>query len=237
MPLSMFHKFSIALMAAAIAFVAATWTNIAFGQNQTSDFVKTNPLFLPFNSTTTLAAKTNVADNTTTTTVTAPAAYNMTLEEARVQYLSIWNRTKFAAAFNTFVEPFSSAGYGVYKEHSNTFTPGETIVLYIEPVGFGHKQIMDKEGNSNTTLYLMNITADYKISTANGTELQLIENTPQVQNITSHRPNTEMSLTLIFTQDVTPLPVGNYIITYVVHDEISGQSFQLKKEITIAERE
>jgi hypothetical protein len=236
MPLPVPDKSSTILMAVAIAFAAMiSWTDIALGQNQTSNFTRGPPLFLPFNNTTTLADKNHVADNTTTSVATASAA-NMTLEEARAQYLSSWNRTKFDAAFDTFIEPFSSAGYGVYREHSNIFAPGETIVLYIEPVGFGHKQIVDKEGKSNATLYLMNITADYKIASANGTELQLIENTPQIQNITSHRPNTEMSLTLIFTQDVTPLPVGNYVITYEVHDEISGQSFQLKKQITIAEK-
>jgi hypothetical protein len=236
----MYGNFFIILAIVTAFAVTISWatTTIAFGQNQTSNFTGANSLFLPFNNnTTTIANKTTVADNTSTTAASSSTAANMTLEDAKKQYLSIWNQTKFNAAFNTFIEPFSSAGYGVYKEHTNVFTPGETIVLYIEPVGFGHRQIIDKEGgNGNTTLYLMNITADYKIASANGTQLQLVENAPQVQNITSHRPNTEMSLTLIFTQDVTPLPVGDYVITYEVHDEVSGQSFQLKKEITVAGR-
>jgi hypothetical protein len=233
----MYGNFFIIIVAAIAIAATISWTTIAFGQNQTSNFTRTVPLFLPFNNTTTLTNKTNVVDNTTRAIAPASAAATMTLEDARAQYLSIWNRTKFNAAFNTFIEPFSSAGYGVYKEHNNIFAPGETIVLYVEPVGFGHKQIVDKEEDpSNSTLYLMNITADYKIASVNGTELQLIENMPQIQNITSHRPNTEMSLTLIFTQGITPLPVGDYIITYVVHDQISGQSFQLKKDITIADR-
>src|SRR5919201_1925309 len=48
---------------------------------------------------------------------------------------------------------------------------------------------------NNTSIYLMNMTADYEIAAANGTKLQLIEDV-QVGNITSHRPNTEMFLTL-----------------------------------------
>jgi hypothetical protein len=81
----------------------------------------------------------------------------------------------------------------------------------------------------------MNMTADYEIAAANGTELQLIEDV-QAGNITSHRPNTEMFLTLTITPDVQPLPIGSYVITYSVNDEVSGESFQLEKDIIIAER-
>jgi hypothetical protein len=125
----------------------------------------------------------------------------------------------------------------LYIEY-NVFAPGETIVLYVEPVGFAHEQIIDEKGggNNNTMLYLMNMTADYEIAAANGTEFQLIEDV-QVGNITSHRPNTEMFLTLTLAQEVQPLPIGSYVITYSVTDEVSGESFQLEKEITVAERE
>jgi hypothetical protein len=84
-------------------------------------------------------------------------------------------------------------------------------------------------------LYLMNMTADYEIAAANGTKLQLIEDV-QVGNITSHRPNTEMFLTLTLTPEVQSLPIGSYVITYSVTDEISGESFNLEKNITVAER-
>jgi hypothetical protein len=206
---------------AVIAF-AATTINVstAFGQNQTSNLTT---LSTPVNNTMTTA-------NITTTAASPP---NMTLDDAREQYLSIWNQTEFNATFSTFIEPFSAAGYGVYEERNNVFAPGETIVLYVEPVGFDHRQVLDEEGN-NTTLYLINMTADYEIVSANGTELQLLEDVP-VGSITSHRPNTELFLTLTLTQDVQSFPTGNYIITYSVTDEVSGESFQLEKEIIVAE--
>ena len=200
-------------------------------------------------ATTTETLANNTASNmTTTTTTTAPATNvtatdNMTIEDARKLYLSVWNQTEFNATFSTFVEPFSAAGYGVYEERNNTFAPGETIVLYVEPEGFGHEQVIDEGSDSNgndnnniTMLYLMNMTADYEIAAANGTELQLIEDV-QAGNITSHRPNTEMFLTLTITPDVQPLPIGSYVITYSVNDEVSGESFQLEKNIIIAESE
>ena len=234
----MHDKFFIIIIIVVIAFtatIAGTSATTVVGQNQT------------LNLTTLLTPDTNNDDNNNdTTTMTlanttaAPnvtATNNMTIEDAKELYLSVWNQTEFNTTFSTFVEPFSAAGYGVYEERSNVFAPGETIVLYVEPVGFAHEQVIDEEGNNNNTLYLMNITADYKIASANGTELQLIEDMPPVVNITSHRQNTEMFLTLTLTQDVQSLPTDNYVITYSVTDEISGESFELEKEITVAERE
>ena len=235
----MYDKFFIIIIIVVIAFtatIAGTSAITVVGQNQT------------LNLTTLLTPDTNNDDNNNdTTTMTlanttaaanVTATNNMTIEAAKELYLSVWNQTEFNTTFSTFVEPFSAAGYGVYEERSNVFAPGETIVLYVEPVGFAHEQVIDEEGgsNNNSTLYLMNMTADYEIAAANGTKLQLIEDV-QVGSITSHRPNTEMFLTLTLAQEVQPFPVGNYVITYSVTDEVSGESFELEKEITVAERE
>src|SRR5688572_23219157 len=240
MPLPMYDKFFIIIIIVVIAFtatIAGTSATTVVGQNQT------------LNLTTLLTPDTNNADDddddtttmtlaNTTAAANVTATNNMTIEDAKELYLSVWNQTEFNTTFSTFVEPFSAAGYGVYEERSNVFTPGETIVLYVEPVGFAHEQVIDEEGgsNNNSTLYLMNMTADYEIAAANGTKLQLIEDV-QVGSITSHRPNTEMFLTLTLAQEVQPFPVGNYVITYSVTDEVSGESFELEKEITVAERE
>ena len=234
----MYDKFFIIIIivVVAIAFIATiAGTTTVVGQNQTLNLTA---LLTPDtnNDTTTMTLANTTAANNMTTATNTTATNNITIEDAKELYLSVWNQTEFNATFSTFVEPFSAAGYGVYEERSNVFAPGERIVLYVEPVGFGHRQILDEEGNSNNTLYLMNITADYKIASANGTELQLIEDMPPVVNITSHRQNTEMFLTLTLTQDVQSLPTGSYVITYSVTDEVSGESFQLEKEITVAER-
>jgi hypothetical protein len=248
----MYDKF-LAIMIVVIAFtstIAGTTITVA-GQNQ---IINLTALLTPdtnndTNDTTTSTTIANItADNNNqsesisaaATNLTATTTNNMTIEDAKELYLSVWNQTEFNATFSTFIEPFSAAGYGVYEERSNIFAPGETIVLYVEPVGFAHKQIIDERGgNNNTLLYLMNMTSDYKIAAANGTELelQIIEDEQGLRNITSHRPNTEMYLTLTLTPEVQPLPVGSYVITYSVTDEISGESFELEKDITVAERE
>src|SRR5829696_2972487 len=247
MPLSVYVIFFIIIIIVVVitftATIAGTTITVVGQQQQKNQTVNLTALFTQVTNndttTTTEALANNTATNMTTTTANATnvtATDNMTIEDARKLYLSVWNQTEFDATFSTFVEPFSAAGYGVYEERSNVFAPGETIVLYVEPVGFAHRQIIDEEGGNNNTLYFMNMTADYEIAAANGTELQLIEDV-QAGSITSHRPNTEMPLTLTITPEVQPLPIGAYIITYSVTDEVSGESFELEKEITVAERE
>src|SRR5919109_756251 len=178
----------------------------------------------------------------------APAESNQTinLEAARKQYLIAWGNTDFSSQFDVFIEEGSALDYGVYKEHvsGNVFRPGETIVLYVEPVGFGHKPIITNasqdDGNSTTkTLYLVNMTADYIISDLAGSELQTIEDVP-VANLISHRQNTELFLTLVLRQDQQSLPVGDYIVTYTLHDQVSGNSFEkstfeIDKRVTISD--
>ena len=161
-------------------------------------------------------------------------------EAAKQQYLSVWNNTPFSSQFDVFVAEGTHVGYGIYREHvpTNTFRPGETIVLYVEPVGFGHQAIMDtstedgaNDGAPSRTVYFINMTADYVISDTAGTVLATIEDLPAASLI-SHRQNTEFSLTLTLSQE-EPFPVGDYIVTYVVHDHVTGQSFQLDRTITI----
>jgi hypothetical protein len=154
----------------------------------------------------------------------------MTLEAARQQYLAAWNQTEFQIVFNTYIEPGSATGYGMYeeRENNNIFRPGETIQLYAEPVGFGHQPIIDDAGN---TLYSIDLAADIIISDVNGNELATIEDLP-ISDIVSHRQNTELHLTLTLTQD-GPFPVGDYIVSYIVYDQVKGESFQMDNRITI----
>jgi hypothetical protein len=133
------------------------------------------------------------------------------------------------STFDTFVEQGSASGYGVYVQHPNVFKPGDSMVLYVEPVGFAHKPVIDDKGN---TLYQINLTADIIISDNNGTQLAALIDLP-AGLINSHHKNTEMFLTLKVDQK-TPFPIGDYKITYIVKDGSSGESFQIVKPIKIA---
>ena len=170
----------------------------------------------------------------------------------RDQYLQSWENFGFQSIFDTYVVGGTNRGYGVYEEHvsnlssvsnassvptvsnmsnassANTFAPGETMYLYVEPVGFTHSPSANV---SAKTRYTIDISADIIISAPNGTELASIIGLPVIK-VTSCQKNTELSLLLTLTQ-IKPFPIGDYNIKYVVKDKPSGRTFDITKEITI----
>jgi hypothetical protein len=76
------------------------------------------------------------------------------------------------------------------------------------------------------------MTADIYGTDSSGTQIFAVEDLPIASNLISHSQMTEIPMTLTLTQE-EPFPVGDYIITYVVHDQVTGQSFQLDRQITI----
>ena len=91
--------------------------------------------------------------------------------------------------------------------------------------------VNNSEASDSRTLYLINMTADYIISDSSGTVLATIEDLPAA-SLFSHAQNTEFSLTLTLLQK-EPSPAGDSKIKYVVHDDVTGQSFQIDRQITI----
>jgi len=147
----------------------------------------------------------------------------------RDQYLQSWEKLNFQSVLDTYVVGGTDSGYGVYEERgSNTFAPGETLYLYVEPVAFSHKQTLDSKGN---TLYSIDMSADITI-TSSGTIVASIKNFP-VSKLVSHQKNTEVFLLLSLLQS-QPFPKGEYEITYVVKDNPSGKTFDIVKNIKIA---
>ncbi len=131
----------------------------------------------------------------------------------------------FHSGFDTFVVPGSVEGYGIYEPHNSTaFKPGEKISLYVEPIGYAYKQIQ--------SLNLMNFTADLLVSDKTGRVLTGFQDLP-ISTILSHHKNKELILTIGLTQ-TSPFPVGDYILKYIIHDAVSGNSFSIIKNIKIA---
>lgn len=163
--------------------------------------------------------------NATETTVAVDSKY----EAARDQFLKVWDTLEFHPIVATFVNESAKLGNGVYQEHSNVFNPGETMALYVQPVGFGHKEITGQNGEK---LFLMNFTADIIFTFQNGTIIGGGQDVPAGQ-LMSHYKNTEVYLHLFLTND-NPLPNGDYKINYKITDEVSGKSFKLTKDVRIA---
>jgi len=162
--------------------------------------------------------------NSTETTSTNDPKY----EAARDQFFKVWDTLRFHPIVATFVNESAELGNGVYQEHSNVFNPDETITLYAQPIGFGHKEITGQNGEK---LFLMNFTADIILTTQDGTIIGGAKNIPAGQ-IVSHYRNTEMFLHLFLTHE-KPLPKGDYIVYYSVTDQVSGNTFKITKDLKV----
>lgn len=76
----------------------------------------------------------------------------------------------FRSAFDTFISS-EFQGYDIYEEReSNTFRPGETILLYIEPNGFEYRTLTDENGK---TLYTIDFTTDFTLTDDRGNILEV----------------------------------------------------------------
>jgi hypothetical protein len=143
---------------------------------------------------------------------------------------SVAGEQTFRSAFDTFVSS-EPGGYGIYEDRkSNVFKPGETFLLYVEPLGYTYGTVTDEDGN---TLYNMNFSLDFIISDKNGNVLGGQEDIP-VSNIVSYHQNKELNLDISIDQS-SPFPPGDYVITYRITDENSGKSFDIRKDVTVQE--
>ncbi len=134
----------------------------------------------------------------------------------------------FRSAFDTFVTS-KPEGYGMYQERgSNVFRPGETMVLYIEPVGFKYNNLTDDQGNQ---IYSINFHASFTIYDKDGNVVLEPVNAP-IPPIMSHYKNKEVFIPFTITQS-SPFPPGDYLIKYSIMDENSGNVFEMDKNITI----
>jgi hypothetical protein len=171
--------------------------------------------------------KTKVGENksSSTTNSTVSQFYNL-----RNNYLSEWETLSFQSNFDTFIKENTTSGYGIFTERNSTiFNPSQRISLYLEPIGFKHKPIIDTKGNK---LYLTNITTIITMEDDKGNEVPSIEDM-QSYFFKSHNRITELFLPIDL--DMTSrLPPGNYVITYTLIDEISKEEFDIQKNITIS---
>jgi hypothetical protein len=181
---------------------------------------------LPANFSTYLPTIQQMIDSFAFIPVTTPAA--IPSNAATIPAANATNAKQgFHSALDTFVVPGSVNGYGVYQAHnSSIFKPGEKILLYIEPGGYSYKPM--------GSLFLMNFTADVLVSDKAGHVLTGLQNLP-ISTLISHYKNKELLLTVSLTQ-TSPFPIGDYVLKYTIHDVPSGNSFDILRNIRIANR-
>lgn len=192
------------------------------------------------------AVKSQQANQPTTTTTTmtvnrtqgiANVTQTIGLETAKEQYLSVWNHTTFHSAFDTYIQGGWSGERpaGVYKEHKpkDIFSPGETLLLYVEPLGYGFNHKIDENGN--TVFLINNFTVNILGVDARGKQVMppFTANPSQFSPFYSYNKVTETSIVIPFLLDRST-PLGHYQIRYFVGDGASREVFEIDKNITVA---
>ncbi|RWE35955.1 MAG: hypothetical protein EOS78_17885 [Mesorhizobium sp.] len=119
----------------------------------------------------------------------------------------------------------SASGFGIYSERANhVYKPGEQVVLYMEPVGYGYGS--DGLGNSSIAL-----SVDLTVLSESGEKLGTFEKIGRVQ-VASRSHNRELFFKLDLS--LTGLPPGKYRCDFVMHDENSNKTAPFGTDVEIA---
>ena len=156
----------------------------------------------------------------------ASAARAQSLEEVDRREAAVaeaWQKTPLTFRRAVFVAE-RPKGFGQFVERkSNVFKPGEKLVAYVEPVGYGWKDIGDGHVEFGFDVDFLVKSSDGKILTGQENFAKLAE--------TSQRRNREFMVTL--TMSVSGAPAGDYVLEYKLRDIASDKSAVIDLPFTI----
>jgi len=133
-----------------------------------------------------------------------------------------WRHAPLAIPVATFVAA-PADGFGIYTARpDNVFPEGETLRIYLEPVGFDWTE---KDG-----LFTSLLTVDFDLATPDGKVLAGQKGFGRF-DFRSHVPNTEYMANL--TLNVSGAPVGDYVLVLTVNDETGGGSAKVEMPFAI----
>jgi hypothetical protein len=136
-----------------------------------------------------------------------------------------WNAAPLAVRKAIFVSEHPQ-GYGEYVERAdNVFKPGEKLVAYAEPVGYGWKDIGKGE-------YEFGFKADFLIKSSDGKVLGGQEDFADLTQ-KSHERNREFMVVL--TLSLSDAPPGEYLLEYKLRDVTGDKSTTFKMPFKIAQ--
>lgn len=157
----------------------------------------------------------------------SPAQTLEALQGAEAAAKTAWEQLPLTERKVTFVKA-SSTGYGMYDARDNNiFKPGEPIISYVEPVGFGWKPI-------DGAKYEIGFVIDLALKTEDGTLVSDQKGFMQVKQ-ESHAQNQEYSIDMTLTLDNAP--PGKYTVTYTIHDTASEEVSSFDQEFVVSDSE
>ncbi len=111
-----------------------------------------------------------------------------------------------------------AGGYGIFNPREPVFRPGEKLLVYMEPIGYGFRE-------AARGVWGFQLTVDLEIATADGRILggqKAFAKFP----ITSRQKNMEFFMSLEL--DLGKAPPGQYLLVLTVHDDVRKQSTKVE---------
>jgi hypothetical protein len=147
------------------------------------------------------------------------------LTKAETKTYEAWGKLPLTERTVTFITS-PSQGYGMYQDkQSSIFKVGEKIITYVEPIGYGWKELPG-------SMYEMNFVSDLLFKTESG-EVVTDQKGFAKNVLQSHSPNMEFSMD--FTLTLTGVPAGKYTLQYTIHDMSGKQTSVVEQDVTIVE--
>jgi len=155
-------------------------------------------------------------------TAAAPSPTLADLEASEAALADLWVHLPYTARHVMFVSRNANV-YGDYEQRPPVFTPGEKLVTYLEPVGYGWKPVGDG-------VFGFGVTTDFEILRPDG-KILAGQRAFQKADLKSHYQNREFFVSLTLTIDgITP---GDYIVAYTLHDHVSGRTARIEQPFTV----
>lgn len=155
-----------------------------------------------------------------TTPVLAQSVQDVERKEAEL--VAAWEKTPLSVRKAVFVTEKAPI-YGAYSTRPNSFKRGETLLIYMEPIGYAWQQ----QGEN----VLLGITLDVVLKSKDGKILGGQEKFLNYQQTSRHKLR-ELMLNVTLTLGQTP--PGEYVAEFVVKD-LAGKSANVAMPFTITE--
>ncbi|RYE87042.1 MAG: hypothetical protein EOP19_05305 [Hyphomicrobiales bacterium] len=157
----------------------------------------------------------------------APPAFAQSIDAlvaAEQQVAAAWDATPLTFRKTLFATGIEA--YGVYTEkQGSVFAPGEPIVVYAEPVGYGYTT--DAAGK-----YTFGFDFDLVVKTADGDVVAGKDGFAHFALVSTVQ-NREFLVSLTLT--LNEAPAGNYVLEYLARDIASDETATITMPFTIAE--
>ena len=138
--------------------------------------------------------------------------------------LMLWDQSPLVVSKALFVAS-RPTGFGAYEvRENNVFKIDEPLLVYAEPLGFGHRL--------DGRIYEIHITVDFEVITADGRSLGGQDGFGTFK-VRSRVRNREFNAFLSYA--FKGLPAGDYVIKTTLHDQVSGKNGEFSLPFSVVE--